>query len=67
MHDWPFLERPNPGIDQVQSAAFSLVFLKQITAVLKIDMAVQFSHTLVDVMLFVSQLVIYKPIFLNLK
>ena len=35
------LEQPNHRIDQVHNAAFSLVSLKQITAVLKIDMAWQ--------------------------
>ena len=34
------LERSNHRIDQVHNAAFPLVSLKQITAVLKIDMAV---------------------------
>ena len=34
------LERPNGSIDQVHNAAFSLVSLKQITGVLKIDKAV---------------------------
>ena len=34
------LERPNRRIDQVHNAAFSLVSLKQITAVFKINMAV---------------------------
>ena len=34
------LEQPNRGIDQVHYAAFSLVFLKQITTVLQIDIAV---------------------------
>ena len=34
------LDRPNPSIDQVHNAAFSLVYFKQITAVLKIGMAV---------------------------
>ena len=38
------LERPNRRIDHVRNAAFSLVSLKQITAVLKIDMADYF-HT----------------------
>ena len=46
------LERPNRSIDQVHNATFALVSLKQITAVLKIDMSVQFSHTLIDVKLF---------------
>ena len=34
------LEPPNRGIDQVHNAAFSLISLKQITAVLQIDMVV---------------------------
>ena len=34
------LEGPNCGIDQVHNATFSLVFFKQITAVLETDMSV---------------------------
>ena len=47
------LELPNCSIDQVHSAAFSLVSFKQIiTEVLKIAMTVYLSHTLIDVKLF---------------